>query len=1276
MHTHMARLGRLVCAAALLATVACTNSSGTSEDAGGGSSSTSSSGGVDGGQLDAAVRRDASVSDAAGVDAAQGPCSPALTLMANRTGVLPFDLATFAAAGGTGQYRFSLTGDVSGGIVNELTGAYLSGGRLGDGGRATDEVTVTDLGCIGSATATITVVPPMRVAPTRVELPPATTFRFEVLDGLGPFTFELVQTSAGGTIATDGTYTAPGGTASGRDVVRVRDTGGGQTVDATIDVVPGASLTPGQGTLFVPVGATFRPSIVGGSGHFDGTITGSAVTFQDNVVTAVAAGSASVSLTDRFTGLMTVLQVVAVGAQQAPTPRAGDQSTLAWAVGPGDVTGDGRPDALLGVPELDFNGLNTGALYLYKGGVAGLEPTPLKVLAPQTKLDNFGRVAVVADFNGDGVKDLAVGAPNADVGALDNGAVYVHLGSLAVDGGTREVPWDDTPTLILSGRVGSDLFGTSLATCDFNGDGRLDLAVGAPAGEDPNQGTITSRGAVSIYLGYPDGFLQQADVTVFGSLPDVAGVWAPSANLQIGNALAAGDMDLDGLCDLAVQTNAWARGAGRTNDGLVFIYKGVAANAMNPGGVQPLPSRALASNADANPSAQFGRYLAMADLNGDRAMDLVASEYQHEKVAGQDNNHGGVRVFMGGGTLPTMPPAALAASDTAEWLWEGVNNGDNAGWWVTAGDADGDDRADVVSGNLLGEVPDGGPANAGSVTIFAGLPAVPPATTPTRQFQGLANGDRFGQNVAVLGDVTGDMRPDFLVFAGRADAYGYDVGVPYFVSGDATAAYVPLELPGGPSGAQLGRDSDVVGDVNGDGFVDLVVGAPNTDSPTLTNNVGVAHLYLGTATGFEATPALTLSGFPGHSSGDQLGFAVSRAGDFDGDGFPDFAVVARSEDRPNTFDVATYVQDGSCAGTRNDAGAVYIFRGKMNGLPDNRPSFVFFGPQASQVIETLAGGFDWNNDGRDDLIVGSAAWDDTVAMPNLSNVGGVAVITGRPADGTGKIIVVCDATFTFLGLAANNATGRSVAAAGDINGDGCDDVVVGANGEDFGKTDQGSARVFFGAGGAGCPASPTAVVLIPDLAGLQAGWSVGGNSDVDGDAIPDVAVGGIGARGTAWVVPGAYIRTLTPVAPAATDAAAARPLVDAARSGVFSLTGTATGDRFGSGVALVPRMGGGNRAALAVGVPRGGVGGTALTGGVQLFRFVSTGNVGLDAIPVASMGGETARVDETARLEGRVGETLRAGLAGTRPVVAVNAYEASAVGRDEGTAYVMVLTAP
>ena len=123
MRTHMGMLGRAVCATVLLAMVACTNSSGTSEDAGGGSSSTSSSGGMDGGQLDAAVRRDASVLDAAGVDAAQGPCSPALTLMANRNGVLPFDLPTFAAAGGTGQFRFSLTVDMSGGIVNELTGA-------------------------------------------------------------------------------------------------------------------------------------------------------------------------------------------------------------------------------------------------------------------------------------------------------------------------------------------------------------------------------------------------------------------------------------------------------------------------------------------------------------------------------------------------------------------------------------------------------------------------------------------------------------------------------------------------------------------------------------------------------------------------------------------------------------------------------------------------------------------------------------------------------------------------------------------------------------------------------------------------------------------------------------------------------------------------------------------------------------------------------------------------------------------------------------------------
>lgn len=1194
---------------------------------------------------------------------------------------------TFLAAGGTGAYRFELTRNVSGGVVNELTGAYLAGGTPPppvNGVRPTDEVTLTDLGCVGSATANVAVVPPMKLRPTSVQVAPGGTFTFSAQDGLGPFTYEMLSNAAGGQVTVAGVYTAPAG-GSGRDRVRVRDTGGGTNVDATVDVVAGATLVATEPNVFVPVGSTYRPTFRGGSSFTNGEEDSAAVDYADGLISALAAGSVTVAITDQFTGQQTSLNVTAVPAQTAPLLRAGDQTSVAFVSAPGDVTGDGIPDALLGMIESDLTGVDSGALYLY-AGVAGapnaLGATPRQVLGGQGRRDQYGRVVMVADLNGDGFKDLLVSAPLADVGQADAGGVYIHYGHAPgtdAGGGGRNV-WSATPDLVIAGRNGSDQLGTSFAVCDFNADGRLDLALGVLLGEDRTLNPqLTDQGGVAIYPGYPDGFLGTPDLTLWGSLPDMAGAWTGSRDLRLGNALAAGDFDGDGACDLAVGSLQF-RLTGRNNDGAVFLYKGIAA-ATGTGVLQPLPSLAWGGITMADGSTQAGRYLAMGDVNGDLKADLVVSQYLHDFAANK-TDVGAVRLFLGT-DLPTLPPMALAPVDAADWTYEGPNAGDNLAWWVTVADANGDGRLDVVTGNLSGENPDAGAANAGSVTVFHGVQGALPGPAPNVTHGGAANGDRFGQNAAVLGDVDVDGTPDLLVLAARRDDYGVDVGTPYYVPGDVARPRVQLEMPAEAAGQQLGRGFDLVGDVNGDNRMDLVVGAPQ-DDPAAGINAGAAYLYLGQmGGGFSAAPDVTLAGHlvgltPAstvlHSGSDQFGYAVSRAGDFNGDGVADFAVVARSEDRPATYS-ANLAPDGMCAGTRNDAGAVYVYLGKSNGLPSATPAFVYFGPQGGQVIETVAGGLDVNKDGRDDLLVGSLSWDSGMT----TNTGGFAVVFGRAEDATNRTVVICAEDLLWLGLAANDGAGRSLAPVGDLNTDGCDDFAVGSAGEDLGRTDQGSVRVVYGWGGTGCPANPQAVLLIPDVASAQAGFSVGGHGvDVDGDAVPDLAVGGIGLRnganttGGAWLVPGAYINSLAKVTLAETVVANAHVLVDPARMGTFLVLGTVVNERAGSGVDLVAGVIAGNRGALAVGSPNATVSGATLAGAVRIHRFVTmpVDQRGFTGDPLGVVGGETTRPGSL------LGERVRSMATNNRAWVAVGAWEGSGAGVDHGTAYVVSLPRP
>jgi hypothetical protein len=497
---------------------------------------------------------------------------------------------------------------------------------------------------------------------------------------------------------------------------------------------------------------------------------------------------------------------------------------------------------------------------------------------------------------------------------------------------------------------------------------------------------------------------------------------------------------------------------------------------------------------------------------------------------------------------------------------------------------------------------------------------------------------------------------------GSSDNNGYDVGIAYATS--ASVAPRHLELPGEPAGHDHGRASILV-DVDGDGDRDLLVGSPQDVDPARGTFTGRLDTFAGSGDlSFDATSTPYAAAWSDLGGSDRLGFAFAAL-DFDGDGLEDVAVAARNDSRPTTFGTS-YVNPTACPGSVGGAGSVQIWRGTPSGLATT-PSFVFYGPDGSANIRLLAGPFDHDGDGVDDLLVAGRDW---------RIEGGFSILHGRPADPAG-ITVIC-ADDTWFGRLSGDQLGQSIAAMPDVDGDGCDEAAVGAPRDDLGLTDQGVLRVFWGYGPSCATPAPRVTSLAIDLASTVVGEAMAAG-DVDGDGLTDLGLTSIEWRvsntrlGGVFLVPGSWLRvqpwqaTSVGVLP---DPTTLSPLLPPdGQYGAYGPTRTA---RFGASIAAVRDPASG-RDLLAVGMPDGDEGGVAFAGGVVMYRWVpdtGDGRPGLDGVPIRVVGGETARPG------GALGDTVSATRFGARGVLLVGAPLSSAGGLQRGAAYVVPVERP
>jgi len=476
--------------------------------------------------------------------------------------------------------------------------------------------------------------------------------------------------------------------------------------------------------------------------------------------------------------------------------------------------------------------------------------------------------AVLADFNGDGFDDMAVGVPFKDAGGDENaGAASVIYGSATGLNAftTPSQIWHlDSPGVAGVGKTFEN-YGLSISAGDFNNDGFEDMAVsieGKAAGGD------NDAGAVSVIYGSATGlnaFTTPSQIWHLDS-PGVAGTGRASE--LYGFSISTGDFNNDGFDDMAVGVPVKAAG-GDANAGAASVIYGSATglNAFTtPSQIWHLDSPGVAGTGRA--FELYGFSISTGDFNNDMFDDMAVGV--PFKDAGGDEDAGAASVIYGSAT-------GLNAFTTPSQIWHldspgvaGIGRaGDEYGSSITAGDFNDDGFDDMAVG--IDRKDAGGDGDAGAVSVIYGSMTGLNAVTVQSQIwhldrPGVAGigraGDSYGDSITV-GDFNGDGFDDVAVGIPGKDAGGDDragaASVIYGSNSGLNAVTVQsqiwhLDRPGvagiGRAGEEYG-DSITVGDFNNDGFEDMAVGIPEKDAGGDINAGAVSVIY-GSMTGLNA----------------------------------------------------------------------------------------------------------------------------------------------------------------------------------------------------------------------------------------------------------------------------------------------------------------------------------------------------------------------------------------------------------------------------------------
>ncbi len=711
------------------------------------------------------------------------------------------------------------------------------------------------------------------------------------------------------------------------------------TTAGTADVtITGASTSDAFGVVLVvgDLNASGTLDLVVGSSAYSYNTTGNAYIFYNDGSIPTTAGTADVTITGETSN-----------------------NFFSNALATGDFNADGKADLVVGAWGYSSS---TGRAYIFynDGSIPTTAGTADVILTGEATDSEFSVSLASGDFNADGKIDIAVGGRRY---STYTGRVYFFYNDGLYPAGAS------TSDLSITGEATNDSFAFSLASGDFNADGRTDLAVGAYA-----YTTNTGR----VYTFYNDGSIPTTAATA-----DVKMTGETTSN-YFGASLVTGDMNGDGRGDLIVGAYGVT-----SNTGKVYFYETRENFAWQ---IQRQPTSSSITRTGLGTTGQeiningegffsaIGWALATGDFNADGRMDLVASG------TGYASSTGRVYIFFSSGSLTT-------AAASADVIIGGSVTNEQFGGALASGDFNADGKIDLAVSSYMYT------NKTGRVYLFYNDGSYPAtATSADVIFTGDSILTYFGWSLAA-GDFNADGTTDLAIAAykyassaGRIYIFYNDGSYPAPASADVIIA--------GEASSRLGT-SLVVGDFNADGKTDLASGAQGYSS--FAGRVYIFHND-GSIPTTAATADVIITGEASSEMGDLL-----VAGDFNADGTTDLVSSAPSYS----------------SGT----GRAYIFHND-GSIPTTAATadVIITGETASDGFSYALTSGDWNADGRTDLAIGASAYSSAAGRAYIFHNDGSIPTTGATAD-----IILTGEASSFFGYVMNS---------GDFNADGKTDLVV------------------------------------------------------------------------------------------------------------------------------------------------------------------------------------------------------------------------------------------
>ncbi|NEQ65321.1 MAG: hypothetical protein F6K21_07455 [Symploca sp. SIO2D2] len=815
--------------------------------------------------------------------------------------------------------------------------------------------------------------------------------------------------------------------------------------------------------------------------------------------------------------------------------------------GAGDINGDGIDDLIIGAPDAYSNGYgNAGQSYVVFGSsndfsstfeLSSLDGTNGFILNgfPWNGDKSGYSVSGAGDINGDGIDDLIIGTRKTDpYGNISASQSYVVFGSSDGFSSTFELSsLDGSNGFILINAMGDTGYSVSGAG-DINGDGIDDLIIGAYEADPYGN---SSAGQSYVVFGSSNGFSTNYSK---GSIPSFELSSLDGTNGFILNGVnggdflgysvsSAGDINDDGIDDLIVGAS-FADPNGNVDAGQSYVVFG-SSNGFSPSldlssldGTNGFILNGIAAG-DKSGSSVSGA----GDINGDGIDDLIIGAHQ----ANAYNNDAGESYVVFGNRAPELD---LNGADAGIDFTNGFR-----GVAVPVVDSDlslSDNSDELVGATVtITNLQDGAAEFLSADTTWTNITAIYNSATGILTLSGT---DTLANYQLVLGRITYnntaatpktiDRIIEFVVDDGAAHSNTSQVATTTLAIGPNQAPLAALNLSDldGSNGFILnginvsdlsGQSVSGAGDINGDGIDDLIIGAYQAD-PNGNTNTGQSYVVFGSSNGF--SPSLELSNLDGSNgfilnginSTDFSGWSVSSAGDINSDGIDDLIIGASRADPNGNFDV-------------HDAGQSYVVFGSSNGFSpslelsslDGSNGFILNGINANDSSgSSVNSAGDINDDGIDDLIIGAY-----VADPNGNNDAGQSYVVFGSSNGFSASFDLSSLDgsngFILNGIAASDLSGYSVSSVGDINGDGIDDLIIGAHGADpNGNNGAGQSYVVFGSSNSFSASldlssldGTSGFILNGISAGDGSGYSVSGAGDINGDSIDDLIIGAHGA---------------------------------------------------------------------------------------------------------------------------------------------------------------------